>query len=281
MATKIIPELSVTNCAEAAQFFRRHFAFRTSEQIEDDKGISFIALVNKQEIALHLRRRDEAAPASPRDARILLEVDHLDPLQKKLKAAGLTITESTTAQDIPQVKLIGPDGYEICLQQGAAEEAGGITREEWKEAYRSHSGSFRNWLVAFGVGVAVLLMSNDHVWKMMVASTRLPDITIYLLIGIAVQIFLALIDKYMSWMGFYVRAMASTEPHPRKRKIADFWMRHDFPSVIADLATLVFFGLASFEIYRALLPPEETPANVPANVAPSATPEKSAMETQP
>lgn len=68
----------------------------------------------------------------------------------------------------------------------------------FEEVYRQHTGNFRTWLVAFGVGFPVFLVSNAEIWHKLEAS-GIKCMLISIIIGIALQVKLALIDKYTDW----------------------------------------------------------------------------------
>jgi hypothetical protein len=118
-------------------------------------------------------------------------------------------------------------------------------KDDYKEAYRYHSSTLRNWYVAFGIGAPVLFLSNEYLWNKIVNSCNFEVIGFTFFLGVAFQVLLALFDKYASWVGYYERATGNNK-HGIIHTIAEWWIQDDFFSFALDLGSLALFGCATF-----------------------------------
>jgi hypothetical protein len=118
-------------------------------------------------------------------------------------------------------------------------------KDDYKEAYRYHSSTLRNWYVAFGIGAPVLFLSNEYLWKKIVTSCNFEVIGFTFLLGAVFQVLLAFLDKYASWVGYYERATGDVKS-PIIHDIAEWWIKDDFFSIALDLGSLALFSCATF-----------------------------------
>lgn len=113
-----------------------------------------------------------------------------------------------------------------------------------EEAYRQHSNNFRIWLIAFGIGVLAFLSTSKDAWAAFLAAPNARCIAYLLLLGAALQIGLALIDKYASWFCLYAEIGRSGKD-TLKAKFGKWWLENDWPSILIDLATIAAFAYAA------------------------------------
>lgn len=125
-----------------------------------------------------------------------------------------------------------------------------LTTSDYKEAYRLHATTLRNWFVVYGVGGPALLLGNEKILVKANAEAVTGVVMLCFIAGAACQVLLSLVDKYADWI-CYVRSSANIAPAKRncKQRIADWWMTRDFPSVFLDLATIGAFGYATWEMF--------------------------------
>lgn len=117
-------------------------------------------------------------------------------------------------------------------------------QDDYREAYRHHAATLRNWYVGFGVGAPVVFLSNEYLWQKVVSSNKFVSISWIFFMGVAFQVLLAFFDKYANWVLYYELARKS---HKTKTlRIALWWMNNDFLSIFLDIGSLVLFGLATF-----------------------------------
>lgn len=112
-----------------------------------------------------------------------------------------------------------------------------------EEAYRQHSNNFRTWLIAFVIGVLAFLSTSDKAWEAFFAAPNARCIAYLLLLGAALQIGLALIDKYASWFCLYAENKGDTKT--LKVMAGKWWLENDWPSILIDLATVGAFAYAA------------------------------------
>jgi len=96
-------------------------------------------------------------------------------------------------------------------------------KEDNLKLYEEYNKTLRTWLVGFGFGVPALFIINDAAQKKLIAADN-ADLIIWLfLAGAAIQIFMALLNKIVSWCAYHkhnvgeekcgsiVKALASLE----------------------------------------------------------------------
>jgi hypothetical protein len=119
-------------------------------------------------------------------------------------------------------------------------------------AYEEHSKTLRTWLVAYGVGVPVVLLSNDRIWTAVTQAGLARSIGALFLSGVALQVFLAALNKSVMWACYYAEA----NPGLRKRRrfrVADWFSEQFLIDFAVDVATLVLFAVATLRTFRALI----------------------------
>ena len=113
-----------------------------------------------------------------------------------------------------------------------------------EEAYRQHSNNFRTWLIAFGIGVPAFLSTSDKAWAAFLAAPNARCIAYLLLLGAALQIGLALIDKYAGWFCLCAE-IGRSGSDTLKARAGKWWLENDWPSILIDLATVGAFAYAA------------------------------------
>lgn len=71
------------------------------------------------------------------------------------------------------------------------------------ERYAEYNKALRTWFVAFGVGGPVILLTNKDVFTTVKDSGQGYSIAILFMSGAALQIIIALINKYSNWYNYY------------------------------------------------------------------------------
>lgn len=66
-------------------------------------------------------------------------------------------------------------------------------------AYSGFASNLRIWFIAYGIGAPVVLLSNETAWSTVVDSGLGKRLAYFYFIGVAVQIFAALIYKTAMW----------------------------------------------------------------------------------
>jgi len=128
-----------------------------------------------------------------------------------------------------------------------------ITQESGFYGPYSHfSRTLRAWLVAYGIGGPVLLVSQDHLSGLVLNSGVGLYISTLFLGGVAIQIFAALLYKYS--MGIiYASELDPDIEETTRFKVAEwlsdaFWLEFVF-----DIASISCFILATFTVLRVVV----------------------------
>jgi hypothetical protein len=119
-------------------------------------------------------------------------------------------------------------------------------------AYLEHARTLRTWLVAYGIGGPVLLLSQDSLWKRLAASGQLPCIATLFLLGVALQVLLAATNKNAMWAVYY----GTIEPSYKQTLRYRFgeWLSSQYTiDFFVDLTAMVLFAVATYRSCVALL----------------------------
>jgi hypothetical protein len=136
---------------------------------------------------------------------------------------------------------------------------------EYFTAYADHARTLRTWFVAYGVGGPVVLISSDTAWKTLVDSGCSDHISLLFIIGGALQIVTALLNKHAMW-NLYFGEYQQNNPNHQGPKHKDskiynlhYWYsEQNWTDEIVDIFTLAFFGLATYIPSRVLSNPPGT-----------------------
>ena len=124
--------------------------------------------------------------------------------------------------------------------------------DEYLEAYAEHARILRTWLVAFGIGAPVLLVTNESVSKAIKSSGHGKLIASCFLLGVASQVVLAALNKASMWGLYYGEENQSFKTGCSYRLA--YWFSESFwIDLLVDIATLALFGVATWQAYGALI----------------------------
>ena len=133
--------------------------------------------------------------------------------------------------------------------------------------YAEYSKTLRSWLVAYGIGGPVLFLLSKDAPTRIAASPQLTLIVTLFVLGVSLQIFLAVINKWAAWhmyRGAYAKHLAligDTEcdrHHESRTYTAWQWInKQSWIDFLVDVGTLACFSGATWIVLRTLL---NTPA---------------------
>lgn len=107
--------------------------------------------------------------------------------------------------------------------------------------YEEYNKTLRTWLVGFGFGVPALFIVNEAAQKKLTASVSSEYIIWLFLAGASVQIFIALLNKIVSWCAYHKHNIGENKCGSVVKKFAS--LENAFIiDVISDILSLVFFG---------------------------------------
>jgi hypothetical protein len=120
-------------------------------------------------------------------------------------------------------------------------------------AYLEYNKILRTWFVAFGVGGPALFLVNEKVAERLAKIGELKYVATLFLIGAAAQIGGALLNKTANW---YVYRSAWGDPETKhwRYKFANWLVEQFWIDVLLDIATIVCFGIAAWQLLTSFAP---------------------------
>jgi len=120
------------------------------------------------------------------------------------------------------------------------------------DAYASAATNLRTWLVAYGIGAPVLFLSNEYLWQALARAKCARCVGILFLGGVALQLFIALVNKNVMWFCYAGEAKPALKLS-WKYKLCD-WLSERFCIDIGiDLASVAFLIVATYKVFCAVL----------------------------
>jgi hypothetical protein len=120
------------------------------------------------------------------------------------------------------------------------------------ESYAHFSRTLRAWLVAYGVGVPVLLVSQEFIAKAIIRANTGGLITWLFLTGVAIQVLAALLYKYS--MAYLYNSEENSELNDTWRVQAAVWLsRAIWLEALFDVTAIGLFVWGTFLVVAAVL----------------------------
>lgn len=120
------------------------------------------------------------------------------------------------------------------------------------QAYSDHAKILRTWLVAYGIGAPVLLVTNERIAASLSVSRRAREIALCFLVGVALQVILATVNKATMWMLY--RGEGSEEFRGRMRYRVSDWLSEQFwIDFVADVLAMALFAYATFRAFLVVI----------------------------
>jgi len=117
------------------------------------------------------------------------------------------------------------------------------------ESYAEYNRILRSWFVAFGIGGLAMFLVEEKLRTALIQSGQARTVIGLFLSGVALQIFIAGLNKYANW---YCYAGEDDKAY-RSTRAYRFWsgIAHEFIiDVTVDVATAVCFFAAIFTLFR-------------------------------
>jgi hypothetical protein len=128
----------------------------------------------------------------------------------------------------------------------------GNDREYYFESYKAFAWRFRLWLVAYGVGLPVVIVSSKELWAVVKASNCAHFALWMPLVGVGIQVFVTWVFKTCMW--YCDRHAKNILPAKSLRYRTALWITDRYwLEVSLDLATLGFYVYSTFYFLRLLL----------------------------
>jgi hypothetical protein len=127
-----------------------------------------------------------------------------------------------------------------------------INADKSFEAYHEYTKTLRTWLVTYGIGGPILFISQEKL-AAVIAASPLKDKIVYLFLGgVAVQIAIALLNKWTNWAAY---ALALNPPAVlRCYHHMVIWFANQFwIDMLCDLASSAAFVIATLFVLGIVL----------------------------
>lgn len=118
------------------------------------------------------------------------------------------------------------------------------TPSEYFESYRHYAQVLRAWLVGYGVGVPVLLISQSDIVKPIIASGFTVWIFGLFLLGVAAQVVIALLYKY-SMAILYENEYSESEIDGKRLSFAYYMGTRYWPDIVGDATAVISYITAT------------------------------------
>ena len=117
--------------------------------------------------------------------------------------------------------------------------------------YAEYSKTLRAWLVAYGIGGPVLLLTNKDAPTKISESPHLSLIISLFVAGVALQIFLSFINKWAAWQ-MYKGACIDGHQTTRTYRAWDWINSQSWIDFLIDLGVLISFSVATWLVLATL-----------------------------
>lgn len=117
--------------------------------------------------------------------------------------------------------------------------------DDFYAVYSDYSKILRAWFVAYGIGGPVLFLTQDKIADLLIRSGKSDFVVYSFLVGVALQVIIALVNKWVNWYLYFTHINLEKYEHKWTYKIIDWISERFWIDVIADLGSIVAFGLAT------------------------------------
>ncbi|MGH9455273.1 MAG: hypothetical protein ACRD2O_15035 [Terriglobia bacterium] len=122
------------------------------------------------------------------------------------------------------------------------------------EPYIRYSGTLRSWFVAYGIGVPVLLVSQNLITKAIIKSGTGNLIASLFLVGVAIQVIATFLYKYSQEYLYHEETGAELEGTTRLA-IAKWLSNAVWFEMLLDILSITLFVCGTFAVVAAVLAP--------------------------
>lgn len=119
-------------------------------------------------------------------------------------------------------------------------------------AYEEHARTLRTWLVAYGIGAPVLILSQDKLWEKLAAAGSLRFIAMLFLTGVALQVLLAALNKSAMWACYFGTVNESFR-NSRRYRWGETISGYYWIDLAVDIISMAVFAWATYLCFAALV----------------------------
>ena len=131
------------------------------------------------------------------------------------------------------------------------------------DSYAEYSKTFRSWMVAYGIGGPILLFTGKDAPQALAKSPQLQAIVTLFVLGVGLQIVLALINKWAAWhmyrgaYALYQHEQGDPDGdghHSTKTYEAWCWInKQSWIDFLVDIGALASFTVATWIVLKIFL----------------------------
>lgn len=118
-------------------------------------------------------------------------------------------------------------------------------KDTFLSLYNEYAKILRTWLVAYGIGGPVLFFTNEKLSQKIGGSGQTKLIVYLFLIGVACQVLLAFLNKWVNWVIF---AYSDSSKTPWICNKCDWISEQFWIDILLDLGAIVLFAFATMEV---------------------------------
>jgi len=119
------------------------------------------------------------------------------------------------------------------------------------DGYASFAGVLRTWLIAYGIGGPVLFITQTNIANKLSASGQSREIALIFLIGVFLQVIIALLYKGAMWY-LYIGEEQLEIQKTRRYKISNWLSMAFWFEMLFDLSSIGLFVYATFRVLSIL-----------------------------
>ena len=120
------------------------------------------------------------------------------------------------------------------------------------DAYASAATNLRTWLVAYGIGAPVFFLSNKDLWKALSQAKCAECVAILFLVGVAFQVFIAIINKNIMWFCYFGEYKPSFKG-TRTFNLCEWLSEQFWIDIFCDFVSIACFIMATYTVFRAVM----------------------------
>lgn len=123
--------------------------------------------------------------------------------------------------------------------------------KEYHDSYTEFSKTLRAWMVAYGAGGPILVVSQSHLWSKLEDAPNAKILAILFFLGVLLQVLSALIYKWAMWERYLV--VGNEKVDSWTNCVASYLSKQYWIDVVVDIGSFIFFGFATIGVLNVLL----------------------------
>jgi hypothetical protein len=124
-----------------------------------------------------------------------------------------------------------------------------IDRDGFYKVYEEYAKNLRAWLVAYGVGGPVLILTQEEVSRVVTASGAGAGVAVLFLAGVGLQVLLSLLNKWVNW-GIYAYSETQELLDGKRYRACEWISQQMWIDLLLDVGAVACFGIATWRIVR-------------------------------